>query len=266
MSDQVGRPILSSKGESFLRGIQKLERPRRRSLLRAIRLLRRKLGTEWYEGSVANNMLLGWIGYMCDCCEVLLRSTRRGGGRDLAAAWLRPIVETSILMAWVGHDERRAHRVLVSQHRQWRREEKVSKGTIFEKTTPAAPPPPEWLKGVPGLPSTTDMAREVGAPQTIMFILESEALHPGAAVASAYVGQHDTDDVWAIQLRRPRERPARLTGVLGVALFCLLTAGRLLDERFDLGVGSPLVAMGESVGVGTEFHLDPDKEWQSIWA
>lgn len=225
-----------------------------------MKLLRQKLGHEWYEFSPANTLLLGWIGYMCDCAELLLEALRTKGNRDLGGVWLRSIIETSILMHWVRHDEERAWRVVNAQHKIWERRSKHADGTIFH-----GPSPPKALRPGKALPSVTQMAQEIGDMETMVFLLESERLHPGAGTALEYVHIADlTQEETAIHLRRPPTGVARESGVLAIALYCLLRSGTLLSERFNLGLKPTFEEIGAKVFVGLE--ADPSGEgWDALF-
>ena len=205
---------------------------------------------------------MGWIGYMCDCADILLHARRFRGNRDLAFTWLRPLVETSIMLQWVGHDDERAWRVVNTQYGAVGRRAKNVRGTIFDRVR--APEPP--VKAPKGAPSTTDMAREVGEMEMAVFLLESERLHAGAVNASEYVNIIDLDDDDAImQLREPVAGLARESGVLAVCLQQLIKAGIVLSQRFDLGLEHDLEEMGLRVGVSLQSDATATAEWKRLF-
>lgn len=204
---------------------------------------------------------MGWIGYMCDCADILLHARRFRGNRDLAFTWLRPLVETSIMLHWVGHDEERAWRVVNTQYRAVRRRERNVRGTIFDRAR--APEPP--LKTPKGVPSVTDMAREVGEMEMSVFLLESERLHAGAVNASEYVHMIELGDDAIIQLRRPVPGKARESGVLAVCLQQLIKAGVLLSQRFELGLEHDLEEIGRRVGVSLRSNATATDEWKRLF-
>lgn len=258
---------VSAEGAAFIRAMNRLKRRRARAIRRTIRLFRRRLGGELFAGRLPDALLIGWVGFMCDCAQILLHARTVRGNRDLALAWLRPIVEASILLHWVGTDTERAWRVMRSQHRHVEKRRKDVEGTIFDFDVPLEPAPPGK-----GLPPVTEMAREVGSDVTAVFLLESERLHPDAATAVEYVrivegldAQLDEQETMVLQLRPARVGLGRESGVLAQCLHHLLRAGIVLDERFQLGLREELAEIASRGMVDLEADAAVRPEWERLF-
>ncbi len=253
------RSPLTARGEDFLAYTNALIPTRIEAVREIVVLLRTILTRDRFESRNFSTLMVGWIGFMCDCAELMVHALRLPGLEARAGAWLRPIVEASIHLHWVDEDAGRATRALRSQLRSWQRQDSLAKGTVFEREPFDAPA--ELLEG-PGLPSVADMAATLGVAEAMIFKLESEALHAGAANALAYV---DLTDDSTIQLRSAPERPGRISGTLAVSLACLLKAGYELSRRYGMGLEPQLDAIATRAEVSPDFNVVRNEMWREMW-
>ncbi len=250
---------LSDVGANFYAYTESLIPIRMEAIRDVVVLLRTVFTNGRFEFRNFSALMIGWIGYMCDCAELMVHGMTREGLEDRAASWLRPIMEASILLHWVDEDDERAARALRSQVRTWRSQEAAAGGTVFERERFDAPPD---LENGTRLPSTVDMARTLGSMEVMVFKLESEELHAGAGKALEYV---NLDEEEIMRLRVASPKPGRVSGALGVALACLLKAGYEGSRRFGMGLEPQLAAIGQRAEVSPDFNAMRDDMWKEMW-